>query len=132
MKLIPAHAKGDYREVMSKTKDAAVFLIEYRDGFRAAVAMMNGWAYEGDGGAFTFAGQIKGQDKPVSTLFYLQQPDGSYAIVQAPMGVIVPELPPGAVPANISGQTAYEFNGVYYEPVFVNGVTQYQTFVPTG
>jgi hypothetical protein len=75
MERVPAHAKGDYREPTAKTKDAGVFLIEYRDGFRAAVAMMNGWAYEGDGGAFTFAGQLKGQDRPASTLFYLQQPD---------------------------------------------------------
>jgi hypothetical protein len=75
MERVPAHAKGDYRELTAKTKDAGVFLIEYRDGFKAAVAMMNGWAYEGDGGAFTFAGQLKGKDKPVSTLFYLQQPD---------------------------------------------------------
>jgi hypothetical protein len=73
--LVPAHAKGDYRETMSKTKDAAVFLIEYRDGLKAAVVMMNGWIYEGEGGAFLFAGQIKGEDKPRATLFYLQQPD---------------------------------------------------------
>jgi len=64
--------------------------------------------------------------------FYLQQPDGTYAIVAAPIGVIVPELPPGAVQVIISGNTAYQFNNVYYEPVFVNGVTQYQTFAPTG
>lgn len=75
MERVPAHAKGDYRELTAKAMDAGVFLIEYRDGFKAAVAMMNGWAYEGDGGAFTFAGQLKGKDKPVSTLFYLQQPD---------------------------------------------------------
>jgi hypothetical protein len=36
---------------------------------------MNGYVYEGDGGAFCFAGRLRGQDKPVSTLFYLQQPD---------------------------------------------------------
>src|SRR5947209_12527200 len=75
MERVPAHAAGDYREPTARAKDAAVFLIEYRDGFRAAVAMMNGWAHEGDGGAFTFAGQLKGQDKPAATLFYLQQPD---------------------------------------------------------
>jgi hypothetical protein len=75
MERVPSHAKGDYRELTAKAKDAGVFLVEYRDGFKAAVAMMNGWAYEGEGGAFTFAGEIKGQDKPVSTLFYLQQPD---------------------------------------------------------
>lgn len=73
--LVPAHAKGDYRTLMTKNKDAGVFLIEYRDGFKAAVAMMNGWIYEGDGGGFLFAGQLKGQDKPLATQFYLQQPD---------------------------------------------------------
>jgi hypothetical protein len=71
----PAHAKGDYREVTAKTPDAGVFLIEYRDGFQAAVAMLNGWLYEGDGGAFTFAAKIKDADKPSATHFYLQQPD---------------------------------------------------------
>jgi hypothetical protein len=75
MERVPAHAQGDYRELTAKAKDAAVFLIEYGDGFRAAVAMMNGWAHEGDGGAFTFAGQLKGQEKPAATHFYLQQPD---------------------------------------------------------
>ncbi|HZT78880.1 MAG TPA: hypothetical protein VFA26_01555 [Gemmataceae bacterium] len=75
IKLVPAHAKGDYRELTAKTKDAGVFLVEYRDGFKAAVAMLNGWVYEGDGGAFTFAGKIKGKDAPQATHFYLQQPD---------------------------------------------------------
>ena len=73
--LAPAHAKGDYREICTKTKDAGVFLIEYRDGFRAAVAMLNGFLYEGDGGAFCFAGKLKGQEKPAACLYYLQQPD---------------------------------------------------------
>lgn len=71
----PAYAKGDYRAATLKAKDAGVWLIEYRDGFRAAVAMLNGFLYEGDGGAFCFAGQLKGEDKPRSCQFYLQQPD---------------------------------------------------------
>jgi hypothetical protein len=74
-KLVPAHAKGDMRELTSKDKQAGVFLIEYRDGFRAAVAMLNGWVYEGDGGAFTFAGKLADRDRPVACHFYLQQPD---------------------------------------------------------
>ena len=37
--------------------------------------MPNGWVYEGEGGAFIFAGQRRGQDKPDACLFYLQQPD---------------------------------------------------------
>jgi hypothetical protein len=46
------------------------------------------------------------------------------------MGVIVPELPPGAVLVTVNGNVAYQFNNIYYEPVFQNGVTQYQTFMP--
>ena len=37
--------------------------------------MLNGWVYEGDGGAFCFATQVKGEMKPTATHFYLQQPD---------------------------------------------------------
>jgi hypothetical protein len=72
---VPSKAKADYRDATKKAKDAGVFLIEYKDGFKAAVAMMNGYVYEGDGGAFTFACQLKGEDKPRATQFYLQQPD---------------------------------------------------------
>lgn len=72
---VPAHAKGDYRELTAKRNEAGVYFIEYRDGFKAAVAMMNGYVQEGDGGAFAFAGQLAGQDQPASTHFYLQQPD---------------------------------------------------------
>lgn len=75
VKLVPAHAKGDMRALTAKARDAAVFLIEYRDGFKAAVAMLNGWVHEGDGGAFVFAGKLKGQAKPAACHFYLQQPD---------------------------------------------------------
>jgi hypothetical protein len=75
MRRVPAHAAGDVREMTAKTADAGVFLIEYRDGFRAAVAILNGWAHEGDGGAFCFAGKLKDRDEPVSTLFYLQNVD---------------------------------------------------------
>lgn len=78
MKLVPDHAKKDVREVTTDRKqgsEAGVFLIEYRDGFKASVAMLNGWVYEGDGGSFIFGGKLKGKDKPVATQYYLQQPD---------------------------------------------------------
>ncbi len=75
MKLVPAHAAADVRKATTGDGEAGVFLIEYRDGFRAAVAMLNGWAYEGDGGAFVFAGRIKGKDKPAGCQFYLQNLD---------------------------------------------------------
>jgi hypothetical protein len=86
MGLVPAHATGDYREATVGAKEGGVFLIEYRDGFRAAVAMMNGWIHEGDGGGFTFAGRIRGQEKPEATQFYLQglDPFGHFiALVKA-------------------------------------------------
>jgi Family of unknown function (DUF6515) len=62
--------------------------------------------------------------------FYLSQPDGTYAIAPTPIGVVVPELPPGAVQVSVKGTLAYQYNGIYYEPVFENGVTQYETFMP--
>ncbi len=72
---VPAHATGDVRKLTIKNNEAGVFLIEYRDGFKGAVAMLNGWIYEGDGGAFTFAGRIRGEERIASCQFYLQQPD---------------------------------------------------------
>jgi len=60
--------------------------------------------------------------------FYVQQ-DGGFVITAPPLGVIVPELPPGAVQVSVNGNVAYQF-GIYYQPVFVNGVTQYMTFMP--
>jgi hypothetical protein len=62
--------------------------------------------------------------------FYVQQADGTYAIAPTPIGVVVPELPPGAIQVSVNGTIAYQFNGIYYEPVIVNGVTQYETFMP--
>jgi len=58
--------------------------------------------------------------------FYVQQ-GGGYVIVATPIGVTVPELPPGAVQMSVNNGVVYQFNGVYYQPVFVNGVTQYTT-----
>lgn len=76
MALVPAHANGDYRKLtVGERREAGVFVIEYRDGFKAAVAMLNGWVHEGDGGAFVFAGRVRGRERPVATHFYLQQPD---------------------------------------------------------
>ena len=61
--------------------------------------------------------------------FYVQQDDG-FVIAPTPIGVDVPELPPGAEQVSVGGNIAYQFNGIYFQPVFVNGVTQYQTFAP--
>jgi hypothetical protein len=73
LKLVPAHAEGDYRAVTAKEPAAGLVLIEYRDKFKATLFMANGWVHDGDGGAFTFAGQIKDQEKLVGTHFYMQQ-----------------------------------------------------------
>ncbi len=74
--LVPAHVEGDYRKLTTQARrEAGVFLLEYRDGLRATVAMMNGYVREGDGGAFTCAIRARDQDKPLATHFYLQQPD---------------------------------------------------------
>jgi hypothetical protein len=75
--MVVAHAKEDIRTVSSKNDESGVFLIEYLDGFKAAVVLINGWIHEAkdDGGAFLFAAQLKGQDKPVATKFFMQQPD---------------------------------------------------------
>lgn len=61
--------------------------------------------------------------------FYVQENDG-YIIVASPIGVVVPELPPGAVAVSYNNGVAYQFNGTCYQPVFVNGVTQYVTVTP--
>lgn len=72
---VPAHARGDYRQLTARSQSGGVYLIEYRDGFKAAVAMMNGYVHEGDGGAFCFAGRLRGRERPVTTHFYLQNVD---------------------------------------------------------
>ncbi len=48
------------------------FLIEYRDGLKAAVLMLNGHVDD-----TTFAARVAGEKKPVSTLFYLPPPPGA-------------------------------------------------------
>jgi hypothetical protein len=61
--------------------------------------------------------------------FYVQT-DNGYNVAPPPIGVTVPELPPGAIQVAVNGGIAYQFNGIYYRPVFVDGVTQYMTFMP--
>jgi len=63
----PAVAALTAAEIKMRAKDPEVFLLEYRDGFRAAVLMLYGVFEE-----FLFAGQVKGREEPLSTLFWLQ------------------------------------------------------------
>jgi hypothetical protein len=60
------HKPGDVEANCGKSKSAALYLIEYRDGLRAAVAMLNGHCAE-----FGFATRLKGQAMPSATWMYL-------------------------------------------------------------
>jgi hypothetical protein len=51
---------------------ATAFLIEYRDGTRGTVLLLNGHVQD-----FTFAAKIKGETKPASCLFHLPPPPGA-------------------------------------------------------
>jgi hypothetical protein len=75
MNLVKVHAAGNVRDVTMKAKNAGTFEIEYRDGLRAFVLMLNGWVYQQEGDSFIYAGQRKGQDKPDACQFYLQEPE---------------------------------------------------------
>jgi hypothetical protein len=48
------------------------FVVEYRDGFRATALLLNGHVDD-----TTFAGRVRGEAKPVSTLLYLPPPPGA-------------------------------------------------------
>jgi hypothetical protein len=63
------HKEGKVEENCAKDKTAAVFLIEYSDGLRAAVAMLNGHADQ-----FGFAAKRKGQAAVPASWFYLSEP----------------------------------------------------------
>jgi hypothetical protein len=51
---------------------AIAFLVEYRDGTRGTVLLLNGHVQD-----FTFAAKIKGEAKPASCLFHLPPPPGA-------------------------------------------------------
>jgi hypothetical protein len=53
------------------------FLVEYRDGLRATLLLLNGHVFD-----ITFAARVAGQKNPVSTLFHLPGPPGA-AFLQA-------------------------------------------------
>jgi hypothetical protein len=63
--------------------------------------------------------------------FYIQASDG-YEVVAPPLGVTVSDLPPGATATVINGLTYYQAYGVWYQPVFENGVTAYLTVPQPG
>lgn len=51
---------------------ATAFLIEYRDGFRGTILLLNGHIQD-----FVFATRIKGEAKPASCMFHLPPPPGA-------------------------------------------------------
>jgi hypothetical protein len=53
-------------------KGPVAFVVEYRDGLRATVLLLNGHVDD-----TAFAAQVGGETKPVSTLFYLPAPPGA-------------------------------------------------------
>lgn len=75
--MIPQHRDGDYRVLTANPRSgAALYFLEYRDGFRAVVALLDGWIHDSsrEGDAFVFAGRLKEKSEPLVTQFYLQQP----------------------------------------------------------
>jgi hypothetical protein len=53
-------------QIRKWVKDPVAYRIEYADGTRATMLLMNGLV-----GDFTFAARLKGEPEPLSTLFYL-------------------------------------------------------------
>jgi hypothetical protein len=51
---------------------AIAFLVEYRDGVRGTVLLLNGHIQD-----FCFAAKLKGENKPASCMFYLPPPPGA-------------------------------------------------------
>ena len=63
---------GSYAVQAMPQTPATAFLIEYRDGFRATVLLLNGHLQD-----FVFAAKMRGEAKPASCLFHLPPPPGA-------------------------------------------------------
>lgn len=61
-----SHRYPTPEQVREWVKDPVAYRIEYADGLKATMLIMNGLV-----GDFTFAARLKGRDEPLSTLFYL-------------------------------------------------------------
>lgn len=87
----PTAAGADRQVVRARTQDAEGFLIEYRDGLRAAVLMLHGLLQE-----FLFAARLPDRADPLSTLFWLQEgkPFGHFARLCAAMEPMFLGMPP--------------------------------------
>lgn len=61
-----SHRYPTDEQIRAWVKDPLAYRIQYRDGTKATMLLMNGLV-----GDFTFAAKIKGREQPLSTLFYL-------------------------------------------------------------
>ncbi|MCA9178578.1 MAG: hypothetical protein KDB14_29155 [Planctomycetales bacterium] len=61
-----SHRLPTVEQMQQWVKDPVQYRIQYRDGLKATMLLMNGLV-----GDFTFAARIKGEADPLSTLFYL-------------------------------------------------------------
>jgi len=61
-----SHKYPTPQQIREWVKEPVAYRIEYRDGLKATMMLMNGLVQD-----FNFAAKLKGQDKPLSTLFYL-------------------------------------------------------------
>ena len=69
LRRVPRRGLGRVEEEDAK---ALVYLVEYRDGLRGTVLLLNGHVQD-----FCFAAKLKGEAKPSSCLFYLPAPPGA-------------------------------------------------------
>jgi hypothetical protein len=71
------HRHPTKSQIREWVKDPVAYRIEYKDGLKATMLLMNGLVSD-----FTFAARLKGQSEPVSTLFYLPpNPNVQYSAI---------------------------------------------------
>ncbi|MFN5740715.1 MAG: hypothetical protein ACK5A1_03935 [Planctomyces sp.] len=61
-----SHRLPTMEQIRQWVQDPVAYRIQYRDGLRATMLLMNGLV-----GDFTFAARLRGRSEPLSTLFYL-------------------------------------------------------------
>lgn len=61
-----SHRRPTEERIREWVKDPVAYRIEYKDGLKGTMFLMNGLVED-----FTFAARLKGQTEPLSTLFYL-------------------------------------------------------------
>lgn len=61
-----SHRMPTFAQMKAMVKSPVCYRFEYADGLKATMLLLNGLV-----GDFTFAAKLKGQDEPLSTLFYL-------------------------------------------------------------